>query len=102
MAQNQLTTFALMSSGVVGVVAIGLALLAYLRFRHTSYRRILLTLMAVTLIFTLAHSLVLLWPTHPFAVDVLEPLAFTALVIGVARLIQLHPRISDTVEGDRV
>lgn len=101
MVQNQLTTIALLGSGVVGIVAVGLSLLAYVQFRHTSYRRMLLPLIALTSMFTLAHGLVLVWPTHPLIVDVLEPLAFTAMIIGVGRLLQLHPRISDVVEGDQ-
>jgi len=101
MVQHQLTTFALAGSGVIGAVATGFALLAYLRFLHTSYSRMLLPLVAVTMTFTVAHGLVFLWPTHPTAVDLLEPLSFTALVIGVARLVQLHPRITVAAERDR-
>lgn len=101
MIQHQLTTIVMAGSGVIGVVASGVALLAYLRFLHTSYSRMLLPLVAVTVTFTLAHGLVLLWPTHPLSVDILEPLSFTALVIGVVRLVQLHPRIAVSTEGDR-
>lgn len=101
MTSDQLVTIALVVSGPVGVVAMGLALLAYLRFRHTSYHRLLQPLVCVPILFMLAHGLVLLWPSHPPVVDLLEPLAFTALGIGVVRLIQLHPRISEAAGDDR-
>ena len=87
-------------SGIVGVVAVGLSLLAYLRFRHTSYRRMLQPLIAVTMVFTFAHGLVLLWPNHPLVVDLLEALTITGLAVGVGRLIQLHPRMDEAVGGE--
>jgi len=102
MIHAQLPMLALMGSGVVGVAAVGLSLLAYLRFRHTTYRRMLLPLVVSTALFTAAHGLVLLWPTHPLAIDALEPLAFTVLIIAVGRLVQLHPRISEIRDGDGV
>ncbi|WP_254546972.1 hypothetical protein [Halomarina pelagica] len=101
MVSDQLAAIATAVSLLVGVVAIGLSSLAYVRFRHTSYRRMLLPLIAVTSLFTVAHALSLAWPDHPLVVDLLEPLAFTGLVVGVLRLVQLHPRISDAVRGER-
>lgn len=102
MIHDLLPTLAQVGSGVVGVTAVGLSLLAYLRFRHTTYRRMLLPLVVSTALFTAAHGLVLLWPTHPPAIDALEPLAFTVLIVAVGRLVQLHPRISETLDGDDV
>lgn len=102
MTLHQISTAVLLASGVVGVVALGLSILAYVRFRHTTYRRMLFPLIAVTLTFTVAHGLVLLWPTHPAVIDLLETLAFTAMIVAVGRLIQLHPRLSDPVEGDNI
>ncbi len=101
MTSDQLVTIILVVSGLIGIVAIGLALVAYLRFRHTSYCRLLQPLVCVPILFVLAHGLVLLWPSHPPVVDLLEPLAFTGLGIGVVRLIQLHPRISEAPGGDQ-
>ena len=88
-------------SGIVGVVAVGLSLLAYIRFQHTSYARMLLPLVAVTMVFTVAHALVFLWPNHPLVVDLFEALTITGLAVGVGRLIQLHPRINHAVGGER-
>jgi hypothetical protein len=56
-------------------------------------------LIVVTIVFTVAHGLVFLLPTHPLVVDVLESLTVTGLAVGVFRLIQLHPRMKNPV-GD--
>ena len=100
MSPTQLTTIALVVSGVVGVVAVGLSLMAYIRLQHTSYRRMLHPLIVVTIVFTVAHGLVFLLPTHPLVVDVLESLTVTGLAVGVVRLIQLHPRMKNAVGGE--
>ena len=100
MGLDQFTMIASVVSGIAGVVAVGLSLLAYVRFRHTSYCLILQPLIAVTIIFTFAHGLVFLWPNHPLVVDLLESLTVTGIAVGVVRLIQLHPRMDKTVDGE--
>ena len=100
MGLNQFTMIASVASGIVGAVAVGLSLLAYIRFRHTSYCRMLQPLIAVTIVFTCAHGLLLLWPNHPLVVDLLESLTLTGIAVGVVRLIQLHPRIDGATDGE--
>ena len=100
MSLDQFTMIVSVVSGIVGVVAVGLSLLAYFRFRHTSYCRMLQPLVAVTMIFTVAHGLVFLWPNHPLVVDFLESLTITGLAVGVVRLIQLHPRMNEAMGGE--
>lgn len=101
MALDQITTLAMVISGILGVVAVVLSILAYLRFRHTSYDRLLQPLVAVTILFTVAHGFLLLWPTHPLVVDFLEFLTFTGIAVGVVRLVQLHPRVNQTGWGEQ-
>lgn len=98
MAFIPFTTAVLAATGITGMVAIGFSILAYLRFRQTSYHRLLYPLVAATVIFTLAHGFLLLWPNTPTIVRVLEPLTYTVFAIGVIRLLQLHPQFSE-IEG---
>ena len=87
--------------GSIGVVAIGLAVVAYWGFRDTNYRRILLPIIVAMVVFTLAHVLLVLWPSHPPIVDALEPLSFTVLAFGVLRLVSLHPDVIEVTHGGR-
>jgi zinc transporter ZupT len=86
--------------GLVGVVAIGLAVLAYHDFRESNYRRMLLPVIAATVVFTVSHGLLYLWPQHPPIVNALEPLSYTVLALGVFRLVALHPEITVIAPGD--
>ena len=87
--------------GLVGVVAIGLSVLAYHEFRDSNYRRMLLPVLAATVVFTVSHGLLYFWPQHPPIVNALEPLSYTVLALGVFRLVALHPDIAVVVRGDR-
>lgn len=87
--------------GLVGVVAIGLAALAYHNFRDSNYRRMLAPVIVAAVIFTASHGLLYLWPQHPPIVNALEPLSYTVLAVGVFRLIVLHPDIAVVARGDR-
>lgn len=91
----------LASGGFVGVVAVVLAVVAYLEFRGSEYRQILLPIIGATAIFTLSHGLLYVWPQHPPIVNALEPLSYTVVALGVLRLITLHPEITVTARGDR-
>lgn len=101
MAIDQLTIIASVLAGVIGVVTVGLSLVAYTRFRHTSYSRMLQPLIVVTVIFTVGHGLLLLWQKHPLVIDILESLTVTGIAIGVVRLIQLHPSLDGFSGSDR-
>jgi glucan phosphoethanolaminetransferase (alkaline phosphatase superfamily) len=100
MSLDQFTMIASVVSGIVGVVAVGLSLLAYVRLRHTSYRRLLQPLVMGTMAFTVAHGFVFLWSSHPLVVDLLEALTVTGIAVGVVRLIQLHPRMDTAMGGE--
>jgi CBS domain-containing protein len=86
--------------GLVGAITIGLAVLAYHEFKDSNYRRMLLPVIVTTVFFTLAHGLLYLWPQHPPIVNALEPLSYTVLVLGVFRLVALHPEITVIARGD--
>jgi hypothetical protein len=87
--------------GLVGVVATGLALFAFWEFKDSHFRRLLLPVVVTTMLFTFAHALLFFWPAHPPIVNVLEPLSYTVLAIGVIRLITLHPGIFVVSRGER-
>lgn len=87
--------------GLVGVVAIGLAVIAYHDYRDSNYRRMLLPVIVAAVIFTASHGLLYLWPQHPPIVNALEPLSYTVLALGVFRLVALHPDITVIARGDR-
>lgn len=86
--------------GLVGVITIGLAVLAYQDFKDSHYRRMLLPVIVATVFFTLAHGLLYFWPQHPPFVNALEPLSYTVLALGVFRLVALHPDITVIARGD--
>lgn len=86
--------------GLVGAMSIGLAVLAYHEFRDSNYRRMLIPVVGTTLFFTIAHGLLYLWPKHPPVVNALEPLSYTALALGVFRLVTLHPEITMIEPGE--
>lgn len=86
--------------GLVGVVTIGLAVLAYQEFNDSNYRRMLLPMIATAVLFTFAHGLLYFWPQHPPIVNALEPLSYTVLALGVFRLVALHPEITVITRGD--
>lgn len=84
---------------LVGGVAFALAVVAYLRFHHTNYRRILMPLIAATALFSIAHGYMVLWPGLPPVVKVLQPVAFTILAFGVVRLVRLHSHVTDSARS---
>lgn len=92
-------TLVTLFGGLLGGISIWLSWVAYRRLRQTNYRRILLPIVMATTVFTLAHGLLLLWPRHPPIVDLLEPISFTILAVGVVSLSTIHPTLS-TIGGD--
>lgn len=95
-----LSAVGLAVSGGVGLLAIGVTIVCFHQYKATAYWRALLLLTVSLAVFTIAHWLVLIWPSHPAAMDLLEPLAYTGLLLVVYEFAAIHPRISQTIRRD--
>ena len=92
-----LSTAGLVLSGGVGLLTIGVAIYALKQYTVAAYQWVLLLLIINLAMFTTSHWLMLIWPTHPILLDLLEPLAYTGLLVMVYQFASIHPQISHSI-----
>jgi hypothetical protein len=102
MMHHLLSAVGLAMSGGIGLLAIGVTIVCFSHYKATAYWRALLLLTVSLVVFTIAHWVVLIWPSHSAAMDLLEALAYTGLLLVVYEFATIHPQISQNTGSDRL
>jgi len=82
------------AAALVGGAGIPVSVLAWRRFRGTPFGRALAPLPWFTLLLTVYHPILLVWPQFLAWAELLEALAFVLLAAFSVQMVRVHRRLS--------
>lgn len=86
-------------ASLVGAAGFVLGLLAWTKFRGSSFGRILAIIPLFILILAVYHPILILFPAYTEIALLMETLGFSLLVVFVGLMIRIHRRMSSASRG---